>query len=294
VNPKCQLAFSVLWIAKPAFEAVVAAGLFWRKAYRSFPFFLAYIVAQIMTWCILYPISLKGSSELYFYAFWVTAAVVLGLGFAVIHEVFLDVFRPYHTLKDMGSVLFKWAGLVMLIVAGAVAASSRFSEDEPLVQAIITLQRSMRVVQCGLVLFLLLFSRYLGISWRQRSFGIALGFGSFGGAELAFMALRTGHHVSDVVMNLVNMGSYACATLIWIPYAFSRQVAREAPVTLLKSQRWEQGLGELHPAPAPDSLIPMFESMVDRAFSRTRPHIETDRPAAKPAVAAVTSSTRTA
>ena len=42
----------------------------------------------------------------------------------IIYEIFLDVFRPYHTLKDLGSVLFKWAALVMSLVAFVVAASS--------------------------------------------------------------------------------------------------------------------------------------------------------------------------
>ncbi len=35
------------------------------------------------------------------------------------------------------------------------------------------------------------------------------------------------------------------------------------------SQRWEQGLGDLREPIAEDSLIPMFERMVDRAFSRS-------------------------
>jgi hypothetical protein len=39
---------------------------------------------------------------------------------------------------------------------------------------------------------------------------------------------------------------------------------------LLRPQRWEQGLSDIHhPLPA-DSLIPMFEGMVDRALSRTQ------------------------
>ena len=93
--------------------------------------------------------------------YWSTTAVSVGLGFKIIHEIFLDIFRPYHTLKDLGSVLFKWAGLVMVLVAGVAAASSPASESGPLVQAVLTLQRSVRVVQCGLVFFLLVFSRYL-------------------------------------------------------------------------------------------------------------------------------------
>src|SRR5207249_3359030 len=38
---------------------------------------------------------------------------------------------------------------------------------------------------------------------------------------------------------------------------------------VLMSQRWEQGLTELQHPSSSDSLIPIFEGMVDRAFSRT-------------------------
>ena len=44
---------------------------------------------------------------------------------------------------------------------------------------------------------------------------------------------------------------------------------RQAAVNHLQTQRWEQGLADLqHPVPS-DSLIPMFEGMVERAFSRS-------------------------
>jgi hypothetical protein len=269
VSPKYQLISYALWIAHPVLQLAVAAAMIRRKLYRTSPFFFAYIVCQILIFSVLFPIYRAERMELYFYVYWTTTAVSVALGFKVIHEIFLDIFRPYHTLKDLGSVLFKWAGLVMLLVAGVVAASSPVSESGPLVQAVLTLQRSVRVIQCGLVFFLLVFSRYLGISWRQRSFGIALGFGSFAAIELGVIAMRVGEYISEPMLNLVNMMAYNSAIIVWFVYSALQSPGREASVSLLKSQRWEQSLTELqHPA-APDSLIPMFEGMVDRAFSRT-------------------------
>jgi hypothetical protein len=269
VNARYQMAFYTLWIAHPVLQSAVAAAMIRRKLYRVFPFFFAYVVCQILIFSILFPVYRSDSYQLFFYVYWATTAVSVGLGFKVIHEVFLDIFRPYHTLKDLGSVLFKWAGLVMLLVAGVAAASSPISESGPLVQAVLTLQRSVRVVQCGLVFFLLVFSRYLGISWRQRSFGIALGFGSFASIELSMIALRVGSYISEPTLSLINMGAYNCAITIWFVYACVRSVNREASTTLLKTQRWEQSLSDLQHPSTPDSLIPMFEGMVDRAFSRT-------------------------
>jgi len=258
-----------LWIAHPALQSMVVVAMVRRKLHRSFPFFFAYVVWQIAVFAVIFPVSRSHSYSLFFYLSWATSGVSAGLGFKVIHEIFVDIFRPYHTLKDMGSVLFKWAGLVMLLVAGVVAASNSVTEQGPLVQAIITLQRSVRVIQVGLILFLLVFSKYLGISWKQRSFGIALGFGGFAGAELAAVALRSGSYINEPIANIVNMLAYNTAIVTWFAYCVLKSPVRQDTSTLLKSQRWEQSLTDIqHPATG-DSLIPLFEGMVDRAFSRT-------------------------
>jgi hypothetical protein len=272
MNPKIQLACNVLWSAHPVLQLSVAGLMFQRKLHRKFPIFFAYIVSQVLIFSIVFPIYKWGNYPEYFYAYWITSGVSLVLGFIIIHEVFLDVFHPYHTLKDLGSVLFRWAALVMLLVAGVVAASSPAGAQGPLVEAIVTVQRCVRVTQCGLILFLLVFSRYLGVSWRQQSFGIALGFGGFAGVELAMLALNSSGHASDSAVNLINLVGYNVAILTWFAYAFVKSPAREVAANLPLSQRWEQSLTDLqHPIPG-DSLIPMFEGMVDRAFSRTNGH----------------------
>lgn len=268
MDPRTQFATYALWLAHPVLQAVVAGVMYWRKLHRKFPIFFAYILFQFLTFPLLFSIFLRGSYALFFYIYWGWFAISLALGFKVIHEIFLDVFRPYHTLKDLGSVLFKWAALVMLLVAGVVAAASPTAVQGPLVQALGTVQRCVRVTQCGLILFLLVFSRYLGVSRKQHSFGIALGFGGFAIAELILMALRAASYIGEPKMNLVNMAAYNCAVLVWFGYMLTKSPAREAAANLLTSQRWEQSLTDLqHPVPA-DSLIPIFEGMVDRAFSR--------------------------
>jgi hypothetical protein len=263
-----QFAYYALWIAHPVLQLGVAGFMVQRKLHRKFPVFFAYILSQIVIFAILFPMSTKGSYYWFFYTYWITAAVSLAVGFKVIHEVFLDVFRPYHTLKDLGTVLFSWAGLVMLLVAAVVAAASTTSDQGPLVQAVLTVQRCVRVIQCGLILFLLLFARYLGVSWKQRSFGIAAGFGGFASVELIVLALRASDYIRENTVSLANMCAYNLAILVWLGYMLAKNAARESLSNLLASQRWDQSLGELQYPVAADSLIPMFEGMVDRAFSR--------------------------
>ena len=263
-----QLAYTVLWCAHPVLQLAVAIALFRRNLHRAFPVFFAYNLFQVAVFAVVFPLYQAAHYPEYFYSYWIGAIISLAIGFKVIHEVFLDVFRPFHTLKDLGTLMFKWAALVMLLVAGVVAAASSSSADSPLVQAVLTVQRCVRVIQVGLVLFLLVFSKYLGVSRRQPSFGIALGFGSFASVELFLLALHISGHLSQVSISLLNMVAYNLSIALWLVYALLKKEMRESTSTLLLSQRWEQSLTDLHVPVPSDSLIPAFEGMVNRAFTR--------------------------
>jgi hypothetical protein len=257
-----------LWCAQPILYSAVAAVLWRRKLHKQFPVFFLFLLAQVANFAVMFPAWCTGNYRLYFGLFWLGAAVNAVLGFKVIHEIFLDVFRPYHTLKDLGTLLFRWAGVVMLLVSVVVAFSNSFDQS-PLVHAVTTLQRSVRIVQLGLILFLVLFSRFLGVSRKQVSFGISLGFGLFAGVELMLMAMNSGGLVNQGNLNLINLSACNLAILVWFGYSLWRQAVRVAAVNRLQTERWEQGLADLQPPVPSDSLIPMFEGMVERAFSRS-------------------------
>jgi hypothetical protein len=267
-----QLVYYSLWYAHPVFQAVVAVVLWRRKLHKQFPAFFAYVLAQIgLFGASAIAISRYGTHGSYFYLYCFDILASAILAFRVIHEVFLDVFRPYHTLKDLGTIVFKWSGVVMLLVSVVVAFSNSVGRD-PVIHAAYILERSVRLVQFGLILFLLLFSRFLGVSRRQASFGIALGFGLYAGVDLLVQALEGGGFLPFAAGDLTAMTAYNLAIGIWIVYALTAN-GRESALSSLQTQRWEQGLADLHPERATagvpsDSLIPMFEGMVERAFSK--------------------------
>lgn len=260
-----------LWCLHPLLEMGIAAFMYRRGLLRKFKFFFCYVVTQIATFAILFPAIVWRSYGAAFYLYWGLNAISVAFGFLVIHEVFVDVFRVFHTLRDLGTVLFKWAGLVMLLVAGVVSVSTNSSAIPPWMQAIITSQRCVRMVQVGMVLFLLFFAHYVGVSRRQHSFGIALGFGSFAIVELLLISSWIANHLNIVGVNVANMLAYNGSLLLWFTYVAVRRPVRDGSTSLLQPQRWEQSLTDIHHPLPPDSLIPMFESMVDRALSRTQP-----------------------
>src|SRR5271156_4925521 len=217
MSGKITILYYVLWIAQPIVQTAIAVAMFRYGRNRQFKYFFAYIIAQIISFAVVFP-TYRYNLAACAYLSWISTAISVALGFKVIHEAFLDAFRPFHTLRDLGTVLFKWAGLVMLLVAGVVSVSTSSSDNAPWVLAIMTAQRCVRIIQVGMVLFLLFFARYLGVSRRQHSFGIALGFGSFAVVELLLIASWAGEHLSGLGVNLLNMGAYNAALFIWLGY----------------------------------------------------------------------------
>lgn len=82
------------------------------------------------------------------------------------------------------------------------------------------------MVQCGLLLGLFLFSRFLGLSWRRSAFGIALGLGVLTSVDLAMFALRA-QLTSDVgadFLDLLITGAYLGCVSIWIGYSLAPEL----------------------------------------------------------------------
>jgi len=264
-SPQIRLA---LWVLQPALQAAIAVIVYRRKLHKEFPIFFTYALVQIALFAVQYPVSLWASRSAYFYTFWAGAALNVVLSFKIIHEIFLDIFRPYHALRDLGTALFKWAALIMVLVSVVVIAVSP-CWDDPLPETIHVVQRCVRVVQCGLVLFLLAFCRNLVVSWKRQSFGIAMGFGLFAGVELLTTALYSGLHMRGQTVNLIDMTAYNFGMVMWMMYSVFNRRGQSVPV--LVPLRWDEALTDIHPQiGGSESLIPMFEHMVDRAFSKAQ------------------------
>ena len=71
------------------------------------------------------------------------------------------------------------------------------------------------------------FRHYVGVSRRQRSFGIGLGFGSFAVIELVLIGSWVGQSSGDPWMSIVNMAGYNCSLLVWLGHVAVKMPARD-------------------------------------------------------------------
>jgi hypothetical protein len=230
-----SLLWHYLWIAPPALQLVVAIIIVHRKLHKEFPAFLLYITFEIVFNSVLFVLDHDPSITWYQYR-WAESGgdgLSIVLRFAVIQEIFSIVFRSYPSLNHLGTVMFRWVAIVLVAVAVAVAFHTPGGDYAPhIVAGLMVLDRAIAIVQCGLLLFLFLFSSYFGLSWRSYVFGIAAGLGIFSAVQLAIVSIRTQVLVeSRLFLDFLPMITYHCCVLIWLFYLLVPEpVPRAAPL----------------------------------------------------------------
>jgi hypothetical protein len=166
-------------------------------------------------------------------------------------------------------VLFRWAAVVLVLVAMVMGASGSQSEMPRLLGTILALERSVRVMQCGMVLFLLLFSSHLGLTARHHVFGISLGFGVFAAVDLIVATLRTTFgQVALTQMALLKPAAYACSIIIWTYWLRAPEPERKKVEMRQQAERWNFALADATRPVPQDSFMAAVESAVERVLTK--------------------------
>jgi hypothetical protein len=210
-----------LWIAPHVLLVPLSVLFFVRRLYKDFPVFFVYTVYETIGFLIRFATYTYGHSpSLYQNIFIASAAGSTALRFGIIQEIFNNVFRDNPQLERVATVSMRW--LTGLLVLAAILAASYSSGTTPanLMVGIRLLERSVTIIQAGLLLFLFLFSRMFGLSWQSYTFGVALGFAVFASTEIAgwTLGLMALSEHSRYLLDLLPTGSYHVAVLVWLGY----------------------------------------------------------------------------
>jgi hypothetical protein len=261
--------YYALWIAPAAVFLCLAAVMLRRKLHKELPLFFAFVAIQVADFAIMFTAHQMSQRD-YFYAYWTLAALGIAISFGVLYEVFTGVFRPYAGLREFGSVLFRWAAMVLALAAILLAANSRPVPGSTRVFAtIMNLMRSLELMQCGLVLLMLLCSSYLGITLRHRIFGIALGFGIIAAVDLIVVAVLSNFGLqAKTFVQISKMVAYNLSALLWMGYVYAGEVERRPEKQLIYAERWNFALAAaMHPGNDVASL-PQIEDTVERVWKQ--------------------------
>jgi len=258
----------VSWIAGPALQIILLTFMVRRKLQGVFPRFFSYILFQILKSGVLF-VTYRYFYESYFDVYWTGNAISVLLAVTVMDEILHHLFKQYAGIETLGTIIFRWACGLLLLLAIVGAFSSQLGSADRVVAAVLAFERSVRLMQCGLFVLLMFLCRVLRDCWRQRVFGIALGFGVFASIEVILISIVMwyGEGPADVV-SLVKSVTYNAVTLLWIGYL--RREGEPVPVmNVAPVNGLNLALATPHAAAGNDeSFIVWVEQAVERVLAR--------------------------
>jgi hypothetical protein len=259
-------------------QAYILRILAVRKLKSEFPIFYLYCCFGV----VLVVIGLAGymysSNAQYFYIYWASGFIYMALEFGVMYEILVNALKPYSALIDLGKMLFRWAALFLLLAGVLTALATAGSQPSRMNAGIALVERSMRLMECGLLLLFFFFENRLGLSWRNRNMSIALGMGAAAALDLSFSYLKA-RFAPQVETFCIIEGSFYLAVLSFWVVCFAlpepeRKNVLDSPRRLI-FQRWNEALatyghrGEMALSGASvDSFLPGVEQTVDRVLAR--------------------------
>jgi hypothetical protein len=268
-----------------ALAQVAILGILFKKKLRSdFRIFFVYnvsvvlmTVASVISYIWLCLFCGVGGGDGYNYLYWALNAILMVLEFGVMYEVFANIVKPYSALIDLGKMLFRWAGVFLLIGALLTALATVGPQNTKLLAAVTLMERSLRLMQCGLLLLFFLFERRLSLSWLSPNVSIALGLGTSAAIGLIISYLRT-RYPASLALGLFDNASYLAVVVFWavclaLPQPQRKNVL-DSPSRLI-FQRWNEALqatplvqSKGTALASVESFLPGIEKTVDRVMAR--------------------------
>jgi len=219
------------------------------------------------------------SPESYFEAYWTGNAVSVIFTVAVMDEILRSLFKEYGGVQILGTTIFRWSCGLLFLLAILGALSSSEAGGDRVVAVVFSFDRSMRLMQVGLFLVLMLLCRFLRNYSRQQVFGIALGFGVFASVELILVSFVMWYgNGQEAVVSLLKSTAYNAVTLVWIGYL--KQQPQLVPRVEAATHANTIGIAWAASGAVPDpdaSFMLRVEQAVDRVLSRS----DWPRPTAK-------------
>ena len=206
-----------LWLLLPPLQGAIAYRMWQQKNYRDYPIFFAYTLEQLARFAVLFYWYRLHASTTYMHAYAAFQAIEAILQIGIVCELYSDVFRPYEGISHFGPSFLRWASVFFLFLAIVVAAYSTGADSYKFLGNLFAFERSLEIVQAGLLVVLVIASSILALQWKPLTLGIAVGFGLFTGVNLIAYTVRfelgmSAQHPLSLVCNV----AYDFAVLIWV------------------------------------------------------------------------------
>ncbi len=249
-----------------------------RKLKARFPWFFHFVGLEAITLFTVLVLGPHLGAKVYFYTYWGLNALLMVLAFGVLFEVFVNTLKPFSALIDLGKLLFLWAAGFLLVASVLTAMATSGHQALKICAAITLIERSVGLMQCGLLGLFLLFEKRLGLSWRNNGMAVALALGTSAALDLicSFASERMPAY-SSALTTVDTFSYFAVFAFLLVIFALpqpDRKTVQDVPTRLI-FQRWNDTLlatpfamqSNLAMA-SMDSFLPNVERTVERVMAR--------------------------
>jgi hypothetical protein len=222
------------WIIPHLLLALCLVKMLRMGVHKQFPVFVAYLSFQELHFLVLLILNLlvlRSHSSVLTYRWTLIVGVAISgvLQLASLYEVSAFLVTRYSAVARTLWPLLRWGCALFVLMAGAVSGSISQSGIQRVTSAFEVLNFSASVINIGMLIVLLAFSKVFHLTWRSVGAGLVLGFGINSSIEVAAMALMASLGPKGyLAMDLIRMAGFHVCVVVWMIYVFRPEKSAQA------------------------------------------------------------------
>ncbi len=204
-----------LWVSGTVLEFLLVTLAIRQGLFRRLPVFAAYLLLvalhEIGWWSIVHTLGYAARPTFYFY--WVSQTLLVSARALVIAELCQSILASYRGVWALAWRILLFIASVLLGAAAWIA----FGNTSWITLFILTAERGLEIAAVGILIALLLISRYYQIRLQPLQRLIALGLGCYSAVQIlnnSFMREFLGHYFDW--WGWVRVTSFQVALILWL------------------------------------------------------------------------------
>jgi hypothetical protein len=195
-------------------QASLCLLLLMKRRYAQFPIFFSFTLFSVIS--ALTGLAVQNTPSLYFDVYWTSEPFYIILTFFSLQEALRSVFRNFLGMFWFRA-LFPTIGIVMVGITIVRTLLLPRAAHSILTVTLFTLEIGVGLLKCAIFALFVILIRFFHMHWRQRAFGIVLGFGVESAGTLVAYLLRSEFGTKfDRVITIAPAIAYIIGVAIWL------------------------------------------------------------------------------
>jgi hypothetical protein len=225
---------TILWLMGIAGQIVLLSTLLYRRIYRDFPIFSAFILWNALSDLFQLAVLMghhDANSILYYRVSFAIDVVQYALEIGVFIEIATNVLKPVRRSLPAGIIYVLMVCMAVIAIGGFFFAARLNASSLTHPRAFFVVDTSVAILQVLTFVLIAAFSQVLGLTWKNHVLQLASGLAFYAAINLivglAHSHLRAGPEYATKYRAIAHLGvaGYLCSLSYWA-YSFAR---KEAP-----------------------------------------------------------------